>query len=308
MASGGVGERGPEDRDQADRENEERKGQPGVGQPHDQLGRGRRDSSRRTRPSGTPIAIASRIENTPACIEMRAPHTTRERAVAPQIVGAERMRPGRRLADLAPVGLHRIGRRRSTARRTAATTKRQHDQPRPARRPAAPAAPPSPGQASRARRRPARRPATARRSAAALALTARAPKRGCAGSAAVYEMSTSRLISTYDDGGDEHHALHERVVAGEHRLDDQAAEARARTKICSVTTAPPMSAPICRPRIVTTGIESVAERVAQHDRAAGQPLGCARCGCSRRSDLDHRCCASGASARRPGRCRVRAPA
>jgi len=26
------------------------------------------------------------------------------------------------------------------------------------------------------------------------------------------------------------------------------------TKICSVTTAPLMSAPICRPRIVTTGI------------------------------------------------------
>ena len=59
------------------------------------------------------------------------------------------------------------------------------------------------------------------------------------------------------------------------------------TKICSVTTAPLMSAPICRPRIVTTGIKLLRMRVAEDDGSAGQPLAVGGPDVVRAHDLDH---------------------
>ena len=111
MAIVRVGERRPQDRDEPDGQDQERERQPRVGQPHDQPGRGRRGRSRRRgRAARRRRSRAGSRRRPPAsrcgCPRRRAREMSRPRSSVPNGCAA-----ARRLADLLPVRLHRIGRR-----------------------------------------------------------------------------------------------------------------------------------------------------------------------------------------------------
>ena len=69
----------------------------------------------------------------------------------------------------------------------------------------------------------------------------------------------------------QHHALHDRIVAVEHRVDDQLAETRNR-KICSVSTAPDSSVPSSSAPSVMTGVSALRMACLRMTERSERPL------------------------------------
>ncbi len=194
----GVGQRGAQDRDEADGEDQKRKGQPGVGEPHDRPDRARRDSSRRTRPTGTPIAHGQQDrEHAGLHRDARCP-TPRARGRRGRGRRCRTDAPSRRLADLAPVRAHRIaGRHPRRAHRH--DHEEQHDDARRRARPGGDGPRARPGASSPRAARHLGGQGQRVGGADRVTRHRRRPRCGCADSARVYDTSTSRLMSTYDD-------------------------------------------------------------------------------------------------------------
>ena len=216
------------------------------------------------------MAMASRIENTPACIEMRAPQTTREKHVAAEVVGAERMRPRRRLADRAPVGAHRIaGRDPRGAHRH--DHEEQHDRGANQRGGRRPAHAPAPAQAAgRAAPAPRRRGAVSRRGWRAVDIAT-----GTSDPDARVQHGVGDVDQQVDQHvgrrGDQHHALHERVVAREDGLHDQPAEAGQHEDLLGDDGAA-IRAPIWSPGSSPPGSARCAGRGGRRPALCARPL------------------------------------
>jgi hypothetical protein len=252
------------------------------------------------RPIGTPISSEIDTDTTPASSEARVPQITRDSTSRPissvpnqcSAEGALRIAP-----QLVAMGSRRDPRR----------AQRQHDE---AETMASPSSAEHGGGAGGARRAATGRPAGWVGRGDGGRRAGRRPWRDQLPQARVDRdvRDVGQQVQQHvGRGRDQHHALHHRVVAVEHRIDDQLAEAGDGEHLLGEHRAGQQRAEFQRAER-DDGRQRVAQRVLEDHRASPTGPWRARCARSRPTAPAASRCACAASAPRRWRCPARRPA